>query len=217
MDMVVSSGLKSPKFLGSDMEKAMFLGFQTVFPGLKSLLCVKHLSDRDRRKLTSMGGRSHHRIISDIYGVNDGITRELGLASAEDEEDFMGKLQSLEELWENFVPGFHGWFVRHRAAQFIKSVIQSARDESGVDDLFYNNAIESLHARLKMKMNGKLTLVETCSKIEEFVFQQETEEVRAIYMTGEYRLADNYKKFEVSMNYFNELFYTSISISKTFH
>ena len=87
MDMVVSSDLKSPTYLGTDLEKAMFVGFKKVFPELKNLLCVKHLSDRDRRKLAKMGGKHHRRIINDIYGCNDGITRELGLASAEDEGD----------------------------------------------------------------------------------------------------------------------------------
>ena len=81
LDMVVSTpGLKPPTFLGTDLEKAMYDGFKKVFPDLNSLLCVKHLSDADKRKLTKLGG------------TFDGVTRELGLASADDSDDFNGKL-----------------------------------------------------------------------------------------------------------------------------
>jgi len=197
MDMLVSSNMISPKFLGTDMEKAMFGGFSKIFPDLKHLLCVKHLSDRDNRKLTNIGARYNTRILSDIYGCNDGITRELGLASAEDADDFKAKLLSLEESWNNLAPGFHDWFSTHRANQFIECVIQSDRNESGVADLFYNNAIESLHSTLKKKITKKLKLVEAVAMIEELVSNQKTEEVRAIYQTGEYRLSEEYKHFEV--------------------
>jgi len=91
LDMVVSTpGLKPPKFLGTDLEKAMYDGFKKVFPDLNSLLCVKHLSDADQRKLTKLGGRGVKQIIGDIYGIFDGVTRELRLASADDSDDFNG-------------------------------------------------------------------------------------------------------------------------------
>ena len=49
---------------------------------------MQHISDRDQKKLTSLKARGQKEIIADIYGTNDGYTRELGLASAEDEENF---------------------------------------------------------------------------------------------------------------------------------
>ena len=62
--------------------------------------------------------------------------RELGLDSAEDADDFKAKLESLEEKWETMAPLFHGWFTRVRSKQFVKCIIESAREGSGVDSLF---------------------------------------------------------------------------------
>ena len=91
---------------------------------MQSLLCVKHMCDRDQKKLTSLKARGQKEIIADIYGTNDGYTRELGLTSAEDGEDFKIKLFSLKDKWEELAPSFHDWFSTQRASQFIDSVIQ---------------------------------------------------------------------------------------------
>lgn len=211
LDMVVADpGLNAPSFLGTDMEKAMFAGFKKVFPGLRSLLCVKHLYDRDQRKLSKMGARGQKKILADIYGTNDGITRELGLTTAEDADDFKVKLASLKETWESLAPGFHDWFSRTRAHQFIESVIETAREGSGINGLFYNNAIESLHSKLKATVNGKQNLIDLVDLIQGFLGKQRTEEVRAICKTGEYRLSEEYQCFEVcyySYFTFNKIFF----------
>lgn len=156
IDLVVgNSNIQDLPFLGTDLEKAMFQGFKGVMPNLKNLLCVKHMADRDQKKLTQLKARGQRKIIADIYGTNDGVVRELGLASADDEDDFTAKLMSLKEDWEELAPTFHDWFCRHRAQQFIESVIESARIDSDIDGLFYNNAIESLHAVLKQELQEK--------------------------------------------------------------
>ena len=77
------------------------------------------------------------------------------MALAEDEEDFKIKLFSLKDKWEELAPSFHDWFSTRRASQFIDSVIQSARDGTSTDRLFYNNAIESPHSILKVKLEMK--------------------------------------------------------------
>ena len=164
---------------------------------MKSLLCVKHLEDCDKRKLSKMGVKGQKRILADIYGSNNGVTKELGLTSSEDGDDFRAKLESLKETWELLAPGFHDWFVRTRATQFIDSVITSAREGSGVDGLFYNNAIESLHAVIKKTKPGKMTVVNLVELIKETIEKQRTEEVRAICKGGEYRLSKEYRCFEV--------------------
>ena len=105
-------------------------------------------------------------ILRDIYGSNDGITKELGLASSLDKDDFEAKLSSLKEIWDSLTDGFHNWFSRNRASKFIEYVIESARESSGIEDLFYNNAIESLHCSLKSKISGKKNVIELIQFIE---------------------------------------------------
>lgn len=43
--------LKNLKFLGVDLEAAIFKGFENIIPGLNRLLCARHLSQRDEVKL----------------------------------------------------------------------------------------------------------------------------------------------------------------------
>lgn len=169
---------------------------------MKSLLCVKHLEDCDKRKLSKMGVKGQKRIVAGIYGSNNGVTKELGLTSSEDGDDFRAKLESLKETWELLAPGFHDWFVRTRATPFIDSVITLTREGSGVDGLFYNNAIKSLHATIKKTKPGKMTVVNLAELIKDTIEKQLTEEVRAICKGGEYRLSKEYRCFEVYIFFF---------------
>ena len=98
MNLVASKAeIRKLPILGTDLEKALFQGFKVIIPTMQSLLCVKHMSDRDQKKLTSLKARGQKEIIADIYGTNDGYTRELGLTSAQDEEDFKIKSFSLKD------------------------------------------------------------------------------------------------------------------------
>ena len=61
---------------------------------------------------------------------------------------------------------FYSWFLlTHRNKEFLQSVIQSAREDSNVLDLFYQNNIEFLHAIEKriqsFKMDSVLEVVNT--------------------------------------------------------
>ena len=57
-------------------------------------------------------GRFISKIKADIYGLQNGLIIEHGLADAYDSEDFLVKLQSLEDVWNNLVTGFYNWFLR---------------------------------------------------------------------------------------------------------
>ena len=199
MDLVASKAeIRKLPILGTDLEKALFQGFKVIIPTMQSLLCVKHMCDRHQKKLTSLKARGQKEIIADIYGTNDGYTRELDLASAEDEEDFKIKLFSLKDKWEELAPSFHDWFSTRRASQFIDSVIQSARDGTSRDGLFYNNAIESLHSILKGEIvDEKLDVLGVIQRIKIITQRKRREEVPAIYQTGLYRLSPQYKHFQV--------------------
>ena len=199
MDLVASKAeIRKLPILGTDLEKALFQGFKVIIPTMQSLLCVKHMSERDQKKLTSLKAAVQKEIIADIYGPNDGYTRKLRLASAEDEEDFKIKLFSLKDKWEELAPSFHDWFSTRRASQFIDSVIQSARDGTSIDGLFYNNAIESLHSILKGEIGDeKLNVLGVIQRIKIIIQRKRREEIRAIYQTGLYRLSPEYKHFQV--------------------
>ena len=89
MDLVASKvEMRKLPILGTDLEKALSQGFKVIIPTMWSLLRVKYVSDKDQKKLTRVKARGQKEIVADIYGTNDDYIRELGLASAEDKEDF---------------------------------------------------------------------------------------------------------------------------------
>ena len=56
---------------------------------------------------------------------------------------------ALKPKWELLCPGYHYWFSKFRLQQFKETLIPSARGDTGVHDLFYNNPIESGHKPIK--------------------------------------------------------------------
>ena len=92
-------------------------------------------------------------ILQDIYGCRTGGFYEFGLVDAFSKEDFEVKLASLQEKWNWLCPEFFGWFKKKRSYFFVESVIQSAREGSGVRGLYYQNDVESLHHVEEMNQN----------------------------------------------------------------
>ena len=190
------------------MELAIYQGFKNFIPSVNRLLCVRHLKQRDEKKLDKLLNRlklnaaSHQQakfsILQDIYGCPIGGFYEFGLADAFNKEDFEVKLASLQEKWNSFCPEFFGWFKKKRSDFFVESVIQSAREGSDVHGLYYQNDVESLHHVEKMNQNfEKKTVKEAIGNIQKLSDRQDSEQVRAIYGAGNYVLSAAYKQFFV--------------------
>ena len=138
------------------MEKAMYhRGFKNIIPSVSRLVCVRHLKQRDEKKVDKLLARVHHSasdnqhakftILHDIYGNRTGGYYEFGLSEAINKDDFDIKLLSLQEKWDALCPGFFSWFQKRRSSLFVESVIQSARDNTDVQGLYYQNDVESMH------------------------------------------------------------------------
>ena len=78
----------------------------------QNVWCTKHIKERNAQKLKAMGcnERTQRRIMPDIYGCQEEILLENGLADSEDPADCEARLASLKDVWEGLVPGFHEWF-----------------------------------------------------------------------------------------------------------
>ena len=105
------------------MESAIFNGFQDFIKPLKRLLCVRHLKQRDEKKLGTLLTQfkkgttnsiylAKNNIIQDIYGCRTAGYYEYELAEACDKADFEAKLKSLEQKWKALCPGFFAWFSK---------------------------------------------------------------------------------------------------------
>ena len=83
--------------IGHDLDPAVSVGLTEIFKDAKSMFCTQHLQKADERKLKGMGANqsSISRIMGDIYGVRSGPVEQLGLADADDVDDFDAKVGSL--------------------------------------------------------------------------------------------------------------------------
>ena len=139
--------LKNITFLGVDVESAIFTGLGTMIPGLRRLICVRHLMRRSESKIADLLPKisrniadrkfSSSKIIKDIYGSRVANFNYYGIVEAIDPGDFNANLDSLEGRWESLYSGFHQWFIRNRKPLFLESVIQYAGFSSDSTDLYF--------------------------------------------------------------------------------
>ena len=194
--------IKDLKIIGTDLEKAIFNGFSSQISDLRLLLCTLHLLKNDKKKLSDMspvnGTKSIQKILNDIYGLRCGPLKELGLADSKDADDLNERLKLVKGSWEKLCPGFFEWFSKKRKLVFEGSVIESARKNSDVQGLFYNNGIENMHFQEKKEQSfEKGDIFEVVKTIKKLVERQQDEETKALYGGGGYKLSKEYKKFEI--------------------
>ena len=188
--------IRGLRIIGTDLDKAIFNGFSSQIPDLRLLLCffTYLLSDLHPPK----GSQSINTILGDIYGLRYGPNKELGLADAKDSNDLNERLDRVRESWENICPGFFDWFVKRRKPTFERSVIESARQNSDVQGLFYNNGVENKHFQEKKEQSfEKGSILEVTKTIKTLVERQQHDEIRALYGSGPYRLCKEYQRFEI--------------------
>ena len=131
------------KTSGTDLEKAIFNGFLCWIKDL-NLLCIFHLQQNDKRKLTKLkpigGGQAINTILANIYGRQYRTMMEYGLAD------------------------FNMWFVSKRKAIFQNSVIECPKKNTNIRGLFYNNSTECQHYLEKKEQSFRKGTVENVVK-----------------------------------------------------
>ena len=115
------------KNIGVDIESAIYQAFQNFIPSVNHLLCMRHLKQRDEKKLDKLLNRltldaaSHQQakcsILQDIHRCRTGGFYEFSLADIEVFENFEVKL--LQEKWNSLCLEFFGWFKKKRSGFFV--------------------------------------------------------------------------------------------------
>ena len=181
---------------------------QKSIPNTKVLYNARHFKQRDEIKLDSLMEKvtasaaekiqAKVEILKDIYGERKGTTYDFGLAEAANDEDFLGKLNSLDRRGESLCPGLFQWFCDNRVDQFLDSVICSAREGTEVAGPYYQNDIESMHFVKKKKQPfRKGNVIDVITNVSTLIQQSQREEIRALYGAGRYELAKTHKRFAV--------------------
>ena len=137
------------KTIGTDLEKGILNDLLSQIKDLKLLLCVSHLQQNNKRKLTEInpkgGSQAINTILADSYGLHCSTMMEYERADSKDANDSAKRLELHRESRENLWPAFHKWFKSKRKPIFQNSVIERARKNTNVHGLFYNNSIECQH------------------------------------------------------------------------
>ena len=190
------------KKIGHDLDKALSQGLCDIFTDAKKLWCTQHMQERDLQKLKSLGcnQQSQSRVMADIYGTQDDVLLQNGLADAEDECDFDAKLESLKPVWEEITPGFHHWFNSNRSKLFKDCLVLSARESLSIEGRFYTNGLELKHKLQKKRMAEEDVPKEVAAVTSQLLTWAEDlylEQERAIQGLGKYHLAAGYDRFQV--------------------
>ena len=189
------------KKVGHDMDNAIKKGFGEIFRNAENLICIQHVSERDRLKLQKLGATKQDltAIMTDIYGYQANVFQESGLTDSADADEFTGRLESLKDVWEHRVKGFHAWFVKKRAPLFKDQVVGEALDRLKISEKFTTNRLENLHKVQKafcQEGNCKGDAVAVLKGFENWLQTYEREAEKAFYGQGKFRLAPGYDGFQ---------------------
>ncbi|XP_066914107.1 uncharacterized protein [Clytia hemisphaerica] len=197
------NGLKK---VGHDLDKATAQGFKDIFRLSDALWCTQHLEGRTSEKLKKMNVslQNQNKMMADLYGTQEGVVVQEGLADAVDEPDFDAKLASLKDVWHEHTPWFHDWFVKYQMDTFKSCLILSARDFLNIKDRYFNNCLENLHRQQKKKLRDELGSIKTrdlrkiLHVIDKWVSENYHQELAlAIRGHGKFRLHEGYKHLSI--------------------
>ena len=124
-----------------------FLGLTSILSSAESMWCMQHLEKKDIEKLKEYCPCDADRkyVMADIYGTQNSLLLESGLADAENEEDFIVKLACLQAVWDNIAPGFHHLFKKWMSDIFIDCLILNSRGRHGISKLLTTNGLKLKH------------------------------------------------------------------------
>lgn len=125
-----------------------------IFKDAANLWCTHHMQERDLYKLKTLGcnQKTQSKILADIYGCQNEVLLQDGLADVEDADDYDAKLASFRPVWDELAHGFHTWFDKNRSDLFNDCLVMSSRENLGIEGRFTTNGLELKHKLQKKKL-----------------------------------------------------------------
>lgn len=202
--------LEKLQSFGTDGELALVDAFSHEFGYATHLSCAIHLRRNVKQQLQDRKFPEQQRkaTLDEIFGTRKGTVYVEGLIDSKSCEEFDIKLASLESVWGgrelgdvSCTPGFHSWFLQHKADVLKCSAIRPVREKAGLGsppELFTTNASESLNSVIKSKVDyEKSELIRFIDKMKCLVDDQQKEVERAVCCRGKYRFRSQYRFLEV--------------------
>jgi hypothetical protein len=196
---------------GTDGEVELYKAFAAQFPNAIHLRCFRHYRANIKTKLNELDISSDKVdcFLEDIFGKsNEGIHNE-GLVDCLDEDDFMGRLNALESIWNErelscisgAKPTFYTWFKSYKSQEIIDSMLRSVRESAGLGcppSPYYTNNSECINSVMHNKTNYKASEWDKFNEsMHELVKQSSQITEMAVIGRGAYRFCERYKEFEI--------------------
>ena len=200
------SDLKNLLAYGSDGEKNITDSFDTCFSGAKHLLCDLHMKDNIKSKLFNLdiGPDVSKTYMEDIFGVQIGHVKKIGLVDSLSEDSFDQNLTSLKDDWCVRHPNgeaFYQYFTTYKSELIKQSMTADIRSMAGLGyppQLYNQNANECMNSVIKRELKWKrLNPLEVVSHIQHVVNRQFDEAKLAIIGRGEYTICDRYSEYKL--------------------
>ena len=202
--------LEKLQAFGTDGEIALVDAFSHEFGYAIHLSCAIHLRRNVKQQLQDRKFPEERRKVTleEIFGGRRGTAYIEGLIDSKSCSEFDSKLAALKPIWaerelkeDGCTPGFHDWFLQHKAEMLKCSAICPVREKAGLGNppvSFTTNASESLNSVIKSKVDyEKSELLKFIEKMQCLVDDQFKEVERAVCRRGKYRFRMNYQFLEV--------------------
>ena len=138
--------------------------------------------------------------MADIYGSQNKVLLQDGLADAINSVDFQAKLSSLKPVWNGIVPGFHRWLEKNCAAIFMECLTLEAREKHGISTCFTTNVLEAMHCLQKKTLTEDdvpKEIVSISKSLRRWVMTLFSKARQAIRGLGKCRLSKAFEDFFV--------------------
>jgi len=200
--IILKPELSGIKKIGTDLDRALSNGMTDIFKDAAKLWCTHHMQERDLYKLKTLGcnQKTQSKILADIYGCQNEVLLQDGLADAEDADDYDAKLASFQPVWDELAHGFHTWFDKNRSDLFKDCLVMSSRENLGIEGRFTTNGLELKHKLQKKKLREEeipKEVNEVAKVLHTWINEYYIEEERALRGLGKFRLAPGYERFRV--------------------
>ena len=179
--------------IGTDDEAAMVKAMTTAFPESTHVLCTRHLRQNTNQKLLddAVDKTGRNAILNQIYGKDD-------ILNSDDTICFEEKCSDLEEHCSQVSSKFTKYFTG-RLKTLLKTKVNEPVRKDIVSQNWTNNNCESLNHVLKQATDWRSKpLVPLVEKLQDLADGQFKELRSAMLGTGEYKLADSHKQFQMS-------------------
>ncbi|CAG2235671.1 unnamed protein product [Mytilus edulis] len=176
--------------IGSDDESGLTKAIDDVFPGIKRLLCSKHIKDNVTDHLKNKIGindKERSNLMSEIFGPT-------GLVNASDISDYNYLADNLSSKYSSFANYFNS-NLRDRLEDYVRQPKVQLKH----DRLWTNNNCESMNHVFKKAVEWKpQPIPDLATKLMDIVRVQLIDLKRSLYGMGNYELFGPYRRHVVS-------------------